>query len=80
MAEQDEIGAVRAEVRELRAEVAELRARLDTLVTGPAEVAAAAAAPPQAPPLEVIPDRDYDRDMWVDAEDEGLGARDRRAP
>ncbi len=39
--------------------------------------------PPAAPQprLEVIPDGDYDRNLFTDAEDtEGLGAPDRRAP
>ncbi|PSL01817.1 hypothetical protein CLV30_11256 [Haloactinopolyspora alba] len=30
--------------------------------------------------LEVVPDDPYDPSMWADAEDEGLGAPDRRAP
>lgn len=36
--------------------------------------------PPPAEPLETIPDAPYDRSMWTDAEDEGLGAPDRHAP
>lgn len=36
--------------------------------------------PPPAAPLETIPDDPYDRSMWTDAEDEGLGAPDRHAP
>lgn len=33
-------------------------------------------------PLEMvtIPDTPYDRSLWTDAEDEGLGAKDRHAP
>ncbi|MEV6106519.1 hypothetical protein AB0M28_17630 [Streptomyces sp. NPDC051940] len=27
-----------------------------------------------------IPDQPYDRSLWTDADDEGLGARDRHAP
>ncbi|TDE09054.1 hypothetical protein [Jiangella asiatica] len=30
--------------------------------------------------LEVVPDEPYDRSMWAGADDEGLGAPDRRAP
>jgi hypothetical protein len=30
--------------------------------------------------LEIVPDEPYDRSMWAGAEDEGLGAPDRRAP
>ncbi|HET7328971.1 MAG TPA: hypothetical protein VFJ14_16995 [Nocardioidaceae bacterium] len=36
-----------------------------------------------APPLQElveIPDEDYDASMWSDAEQEGFGAPDRRAP
>ncbi len=36
---------------------------------------------PQARPEMVsIPDTPYDRSLWADADDEGLGASDRRAP
>ncbi len=35
---------------------------------------------PAAPTLEEIPDTPYDRSMWADADDEGFGAPDRRAP
>ena len=31
-------------------------------------------------PAEEIPDAPYDRGTWTDAEDEGFGAPDRRAP
>ncbi len=39
-------------------------------------------APPERPkPVMVpIPDAPYDSSLWADAEDEGLGSRDRRAP
>ncbi|MER7399137.1 hypothetical protein ABT381_26930 [Streptomyces sp. NPDC000151] len=30
--------------------------------------------------MVTIPDAPYDASLWTDAEDEGLGARDRRAP
>lgn len=36
--------------------------------------------PPASAPLETIPDTPYDPSMWVDADDEGLGAPDRHAP
>ncbi|CAL9549044.1 hypothetical protein [Streptomyces sp. enrichment culture] len=32
------------------------------------------------PELVTIPDTPYDDSLWVDIDDEGLGARDRRAP
>jgi hypothetical protein len=44
------------------------------LLCGP-EAPPAPAAPVR--PLEVIEDRHYDHDFWMDAEDEGLGRSDR---
>ncbi|MFI6942132.1 hypothetical protein ACIBI4_22910 [Streptomyces sp. NPDC050418] len=42
---------------------------------------AAPALPPKPRPEMVsIPDTPYDRSLWTDADDEGLGASDRRAP
>ncbi|MFD4528538.1 hypothetical protein ACFWP7_32400 [Streptomyces sp. NPDC058470] len=32
------------------------------------------------PDLVPIPDTPYDTSLWTDSDDEGLGARDRRAP
>ncbi|WKX72385.1 hypothetical protein [Streptomyces sp. XD-27] len=39
-------------------------------------------APAEKPRRELltIPDTPYDSALWADADDEGLGARDRRAP
>ncbi|MFH9421452.1 hypothetical protein [Streptomyces sp. NPDC017529] len=37
-------------------------------------------APVPGPEMVTIPDAPYDAALWADAEDEGLGARDRRAP
>lgn len=67
---------VRMDTEHLRESVALLRA------------AATSAAAPQVPPtspkarpeLVTIPDTPYDRSLWTDSDDEGLGARDRRAP
>lgn len=60
------------DARRLEGDVARLGTDLD-LLCGPA-------TPDVAPQLEVIPDTDYAHDFWMDAEDEGLGASDRRAP
>ena len=54
------------DVRRLKADVARLSGDLDLLCG-----AAPSATPPQ---LEVIDDREYAHDFWMDAEDEGLGA------
>jgi Tfp pilus assembly protein PilO len=35
---------------------------------------------PARPDLVTIPDTPYDPSLWIDSDDEGLGARDRRAP
>ncbi|MFI8191019.1 hypothetical protein ACIF8T_19755 [Streptomyces sp. NPDC085946] len=35
---------------------------------------------PARPDLVSIPDTPYDPSLWIDSDDEGLGARDRRAP
>lgn len=36
--------------------------------------------PEKRPEMVTIPDTPYDNALWTDAEDEGLGAKDRRAP
>ncbi|MCX5050799.1 MULTISPECIES: hypothetical protein [unclassified Streptomyces] len=35
---------------------------------------------PRKPELVTIPDTPYDPSLWIDTDDEGLGARDRHAP
>lgn len=64
-----EMRRVRADTNHLRESVALLR-----------ETAAATVAPPKRPDLVTISDTPYDPSLWVDTDDEGLGARDRRAP
>ncbi|MEU2226292.1 hypothetical protein ACFY8B_04590 [Streptomyces sp. NPDC012751] len=61
-----EIRRIRLDARHLRESVALLRE------------AAAPAAP--RPDLVTISDAPYDITLWTDSDDEGLGARDRRAP
>ncbi|MET9295227.1 hypothetical protein [Streptomyces sp. NPDC003077] len=48
------------------------------LASAPGAGAPASSGP--GPEMVTIPDTPYDASLWVDAEDEGLGARDRRAP
>ena len=59
---------VRADTDHLRESVALLRA------------AASSPAAPRKPELVTIPDTPYDPSLWIDTDDEGLGARDRHAP
>ncbi|GAB2856383.1 hypothetical protein GCM10027074_24200 [Streptomyces deserti] len=63
-----EMRRVRADADHLRESVALLRE------------AAASPAAPKRPDLVTISDTPYDPSLWVDSDDEGLGARDRRAP
>ena len=65
------------DVRRLKADVGRLNDDLD-LLCGTALPRSAPEPPRQ--PLEVIADTDYAHDFWMDAEDEGLGRSDRRAP
>jgi hypothetical protein len=91
----DDLAATRRALTELERCARSLRGHLgDSLdvrrVVGDAERLAASlavleeiVAGPRGPSpgqLEVIPDGEYDPSFWADAEDEGLGARDRRAP
>jgi hypothetical protein len=63
-----EMRRVRTDANHLRESVALLRD------------AAASPATPRKPELVTIPDTPYDDSLWIDTDDEGLGARDRRAP
>ncbi|MFF8815261.1 hypothetical protein [Streptomyces pactum] len=61
------------DIRRIRCDSDHLRQSLALL----REVAPAAGPGPQ---LVTIPDTPYDSTLWADADDEGLGARGRRAP
>ncbi|GGZ55470.1 hypothetical protein [Streptomyces bluensis] len=63
-----EMRRVRADADHLRESVALLRD------------AAPGFEQPRRPELVTIPDTPYDRTLWTDSDDEGLGARDRHAP
>jgi len=64
-----DIRRVRTDCDHLRESVALLRA-----------TASSATAAPKRPDLVTIPDTPYDDSLWIDTDDEGLGARDRHAP
>ncbi len=57
------------DVRRLRDDVGRLDADLDLLCG----TALPREAPTSPPKLEIIEDREYEHDFWMDAEDEGLG-------
>ncbi|MGW5635252.1 hypothetical protein [Streptomyces sp. NPDC003832] len=64
-------------------DIRRVRTDCDHLRESVALLRAAASAPsvaPQRPDLVTIPDTPYDDSLWIDTDDEGLGARDRRAP
>lgn len=63
------------EVRRVRNDLEHLRDSLALL----RETAARGRARP-ARPAVIVPDAPYDTALWSDADDEGIGARDRRAP
>ncbi|MET7638275.1 hypothetical protein [Streptomyces sp. NPDC005438] len=75
VAQLEQRGGQTLEIRRVRSDIAHLRESLDLL-----RAAAGESPSKTAPELVTIPDAPYDSTLWTDAEDEGLGARDRRAP
>lgn len=67
---------VRMDTDHLRESVALLRAAATSAAAPPVP----SAPPKPRPDLVTIPDTPYDRSLWTDSDDEGLGARDRHAP
>lgn len=63
------------ELRRVRSDTEHLRESLALL-----RASAPDQPPEQRPEMVTIPDTPYDNALWTDAEDEGLGAKDRRAP
>jgi hypothetical protein len=63
------------EIRRVRSDTEHLRESLALLKAATPE-----AGPTPRPMMVSIPDTPYDSSLWKDAEDEGLGARDRHAP
>ncbi|GAB2724841.1 hypothetical protein [Streptomyces bullii] len=70
-----QLGSGGLEMRRVRADADHLRESVALL-----RQAAASPAAPKRPDLVTISDAPYDPSLWVDTDDEGLGARDRRAP
>lgn len=66
-----EIRRMRSDAEHLRESLALLRASTPG-VPGPSDT--------PRPEMVTIPDTPYDSSLWTDAEDEGLGAKDRHAP
>jgi hypothetical protein len=63
------------DMRRVRADADHLRMSVSLL-----REATSAQGTQRKPELVTIPDTPYDDSLWVDIDDEGLGARDRRAP
>jgi hypothetical protein len=72
---EQQLGAGGLEIRRVRTDADHLRESVALL-----REAAAAPASAKRPDLVTIPDTPYDDSLWIDSDDEGLGARDRRAP
>ncbi|MEV7786029.1 hypothetical protein AB0O72_11585 [Streptomyces sp. NPDC088106] len=70
------MGSGGLEMRRVRSDTSHLRESIALL----RETAATTAAPQKRPDLVTISDTPYDPSLWVDTDDEGLGARGRHAP
>ncbi|MFF4097984.1 hypothetical protein [Streptomyces sp. NPDC001903] len=76
MSLQDDLTAVRRNLNELVRSVE----RLERDVEDAARRAPGASRAPLQEGMVPVPDTPYDSSLWKDADDEGLGVRDRRAP
>ncbi|MFE0449870.1 hypothetical protein [Streptomyces sp. NPDC058914] len=72
---EQQLGRGGLEMRRVRTDADHLRESVALL-----REAAATPTAPKRPDLVTIPDTPYDDSLWIDTDDEGLGARDRRAP
>ncbi|MFH0519699.1 hypothetical protein ACHBTE_21335 [Streptomyces sp. M41] len=70
-----QLGTAGLEMRRVRTDANHLRESIALL-----RDAAQGTASQRKPELVTIPDTPYDDSLWIDTDDEGLGARDRRAP
>lgn len=76
MSLQDDLSAVRRNLDELTRKVERLEQQAGLRKSG----SASAPAGPDPSRMVPVPDTPYDSSLWTDSDDEGLGARDRRAP
>lgn len=72
---EQQVGGSGLEMRRVRSDTEHLRESLALLRAATPE-----SGPAPNPVMVPIPDAPYDSSLWTDAEDEGLGARDRHAP
>ncbi|MCZ4605842.1 hypothetical protein ACWHLZ_44840 [Streptomyces chartreusis] len=72
---EQQLGTGGLEMRRVRTDADHLRESVALL-----RESAASPAAQRRPELVSIPDTPYDDSLWIDTDDEGLGARDRRAP
>lgn len=75
MSLQDDLNAVRRNLDELTRKVEQLEQK-----AARQSPARSSSPTPPGQGMVSIPDTPYDSAMWTDTDDEGLGARDRRAP
>ncbi|MFG2893684.1 hypothetical protein [Streptomyces sp. NPDC048248] len=76
---EEQVGAG-LDIRRVRSDTDHLRESLTLLKESAASGGPTAAAGRTALAMVSIPDTPYDSTLWAGAEDEGLGAHDRRAP
>uniref|UniRef100_A0AAU2JVC6 Uncharacterized protein n=1 Tax=Streptomyces sp. NBC_00049 TaxID=2903617 RepID=A0AAU2JVC6_9ACTN len=76
MSLQDDLSAVRRNLDELTRKVEQLEQQAKRQKPG----SSTAASAPDPSRMVTVPDTPYDSSLWTDSDDEGLGARDRRAP
>ncbi|MFD3590429.1 hypothetical protein [Streptomyces sp. NPDC058683] len=72
---EQQLGSGGLEMRRVRTDADHLRESVALL-----RETAHAGTPSKRPELVTISDDPYDINLWTDTDDEGLGARDRRAP
>ncbi|MFI2430737.1 hypothetical protein [Streptomyces sp. NPDC018693] len=71
-----QVGSGGLDMRRVRTDADHLRESVALL----REASASTTAQQRKPELVTIPDTPYDDSLWIDTDDEGLGARHRHAP